>query len=136
MKDVLNPQQRSYCMSQIKGKNTKPEVLLRKAIWKIGLRFRLNYKLYGKPDITFPGKKTVIFIDGCFWHGCPKHHIRPKTNKKFWKEKIGKNIKRDKEVNKYLKKKGWHVLRFWEHQIDKDIHACVKRISDFIGSQK
>lgn len=130
MTDVLSIQQRSFCMSQIRGKNTKPEILLRKALWKKGLRFRLKYKLFGKPDIIFPGKRIAVFIDGCFWHGCPEHHVKPKTNKKFWNEKIKKNIKRDKVVTERLNKEGWIVIRFWEHQIKNNLQRCVNTVAE------
>lgn len=79
--------------------------------------YRLHYKLIGKPDIVFPRKKIVIFIDGCFWHKCPRCFIKPRTNVKFWKEKIESNVKRDKIVNSELRKMGWKVLRIWEHEL-------------------
>ena len=129
MTDVLNPQQRSYCMSQIRGKDTKPEIVFRKALWREGFRYSLKYKLYGKPDIILPGRKIAVFIDGCFWHGWPLHYNKPNTNKKFWKEKIKKNIERDKQVNRYLKKNGWQVVRYWEHQVKNSLAVCIKNFT-------
>ena len=124
--DVLTKDQRSYCMSQIRGKNTKPELLLRRNLWKLGFRYRVHYSLPGRPDIVFTKKKIAVFVDGCFWHGCPDHGVKPKTNKKFWREKIHGNILRDKRNTNNLVKEGWTVLRFWEHQIKKELaKVCV-----------
>lgn len=116
-------------MSRIRGKDTKPEMLLRKALWKNGLRYQLKYKIFGKPDIIFPGNKIAVFVDGCFWHGCPDHLVKPKTNKKFWNNKIKKNIKRDKDVTARLTEEGWTVVRFWEHQITSDLTGCVSKVA-------
>lgn len=126
MTDVLTKKQRSFNMSMIKGKNTQPEIILRKIISAAGLRgYRLHYKLTGKPDIVFPGRKIAVFIDGCFWHKCPECFVKPGTNKKFWNEKIDSNVKRDKVVNAELKSKGWKVLRIWEHELRKE--KIIKR---------
>lgn len=117
--DVLSKKQRSYCMSQIRPKSTKAEVSLRKAIWSAGIKgYRLHpEKVPGRPDIYFAKRKVAIFVDGCFWHECPKCFIKPKTNKKFWNEKIRQNKTRDQETNKELKKSGIKVIRIWEHEI-------------------
>jgi len=134
MADVLTREQRSYNMSMIRAKNTKPEIILRKLIFASGLRgYRLHYELMGKPDIVFPKRKIAVFIDGCFWHKCPKCFIKPATNRKFWKEKIESNVKRDKAVNAGLRKKGWKVLRIWEHELrnEKTIkRKIIDRIKD------
>jgi DNA mismatch endonuclease (patch repair protein) len=107
-------------MSRIRAKNTQPEIILRKAISKTGIRgYRLNYRLLGKPDIVFPKRKIAIFIDGCFWHKCPKCFKKPATNKKFWLEKIEGNKRRDKKVNRHYKKMGWKIIRIWEHDLEK-----------------
>lgn len=135
MTDVLTKKQRSYNMSQIKGKNTKPEVSLRKLLFVNGIRgYRTHYKLIGKPDIVFPKEKIAIFIDGCFWHKCPKCFVEPETRKKFWMEKIGGNTKRDKEVNKVLRNDGWKILRFWEHEVRKFPNKIVSKIINELGS--
>jgi len=129
MTDVLTEKQRSYCMSRICGKNTKPEILLRKVLYKSGARgYRLHCKLPGKPDIVFTKRKIAVFIDGCFWHKCPKCFTNPKTNRVFWKKKTDSNVKRDKSVNQELKKNGWKVVRVWEHSLEKDINKCCTRI--------
>jgi len=116
-------------MSMIRAKNTKPEISLRKAMAQTGIcGYRLHYKLPGKPDIVFPSRKIAIFVDGCFWHKCPKCFIMPQTRKSFWKKKIESNTKRDKEVNRLLKKSGWKVFRFWEHALRKSPEQAAVRI--------
>ena len=129
MTDVHTPLQRSYNMSRIRATNTRPEVALRKALWHTGLRYRISAKLPGKPDLTFQSAKVVVFVDGCYWHSCPKHFVMPRSNVKFWKEKIARNIARDKLVTKQLRRSGWLVIRFWEHDIDRRLSNCVSRIA-------
>lgn len=130
MADVLTKEQRSYNMSRIKGKDTKPEIQLRKLLYKKEIRgYRIHYKLPGKPDLVFPKYKLAVFVDGCFWHKCPKCFKTPETNKDFWMAKINKNAQRDKKINKILKKKGWTILRFWEHNLKrKGIKTCLNKI--------
>lgn len=132
MADVLTSRQRSYCMSRIKGKNTKPEKRLRKALWARGYRYRVKNNLYGKPDIVYHRKKLAVFVDGCFWHGCPEHYNRPATNAEFWLAKISGTKKRDQQVNKKLKKDGWRVIRFWEHDIKDNLEFCVSTIAGYL----
>lgn len=118
MPDILTKEQRSYCMSRIRGKDTAPEIDLRKAISGAGLRgYRLHYKLPGKPDVVFPRRRIAIFIDGCFWHRCPKCFVVPETNNSFWMEKLANNMNRDRVVDAELKRMGWQVVRIWEHEI-------------------
>ncbi len=114
--DVHSPKQRSYNMSQIKGKNTKPEMMVRKILWKKGYRYRLQYKnLPGKPDIVFPGKKKAIFVNGCFWHRHNCHYFKwPKSNTEFWFNKIESNVIRDNEEQASLLALGWIYLIIWE----------------------
>ncbi|WP_444898362.1 very short patch repair endonuclease [Microbulbifer sp. VAAC004] len=128
MADVLSPKQRAYCMSRIQGKNTKPEVVLRKALWASGLRYRIKNSLPGRPDIIFPRKRIAVFVDGCFWHRCPKHYQAPKTRAKFWEEKIAGNVARDIRNNKNLDERSWMVVRVWEHEIKNDLESVVNRI--------
>ena len=129
MADVHTPEQRRYNMSQVKGKDTKPELKLRKELFRLGLRgYRINSKLPGKPDIVFSKKKVVIFIDGCFWHKCPNCFNLPKSNVEFWREKISGNVKRDKEVNTILNEQGYKILRFWTHELQEDFEDCVGKI--------
>jgi DNA mismatch endonuclease (patch repair protein) len=110
MADVHSKKTRSYNMSQIKGKDTKPEILVRKFLFSRGLRYRLHDKrLPGKPDLVFPRYKKVVFVHGCFWHGhedC-KYFVPPKTRTDWWMKKIGNNIERDKKNLEEIKKIGW-----------------------------
>ena len=126
--DVMTRKQRSNCMSRIRGKDTVPEMILRRALWARGLRYRLHYRITGRPDIVFPKQKIAIFIDGCFWHGCPAHRTYPKNNADFWRTKIENNIARDADVTKILEAEGWTVLRFWEHQIKLELPSIIDRI--------
>ena len=107
---------RSFNMSQIKGKDTKPEVVVRKFLFSKGLRYRKNYnKLPGLPDVVFPKYRTVVFINGCFWHGhqdC-KYSRLPHTNKDFWEAKINSNILRDKTQHSMIREMGWQVIVIW-----------------------
>jgi DNA mismatch endonuclease, patch repair protein len=128
MADVMTPAQRSRCMSRIRGKNTKPEVALRRALWSEGFRYRLHAKLPGRPDISVPALRFAIFVDGCFWHGCPVHGVRPKSNSIFWTAKIEKNRLRDHVVSQQLRSEGWKVFRFWEHQVDDQLDRVVARV--------
>lgn len=119
MSDIFSKSKRSDIMSKISGKESKPEILVRKHLFSQGFRFRKNVKdLPGKPDIVLPKYKTVIFIHGCFWHGhdC-KRGTLPATNQEFWKEKIGKNIERDSCNLLKLKKHGWNVIVIWQCEI-------------------
>lgn len=130
MTDVLTKKQRSYNMSRIKSKNTRPELCLRRLLIHNKIRkFRRHYNLPGKPDFVFPANKLAIFIDGCFWHKCPECFILPATRRKFWIEKIGKNVKRDKTINRTLKKMGWRILRFREHEIETNPLKVIRKIS-------
>jgi len=122
-KDHLTPEMRSWNMSRIKGENTKPELLVRKTLHSMGLRFRLHVKdLPGKPDIVLPKYRTVIFVHGCFWHrhnGCKKC-TTPTKNHDFWIEKFSKNIERDMQNKKALDKLGWKNIVVWECEIETD----------------
>jgi DNA mismatch endonuclease, patch repair protein len=120
MADVHNKETRSYNMSQIKGKNTKPEMLVRKFLHANGFRYRLHVKdLPGKPDIVLPKYKTVIFVHGCFWHGhegC-RYFVVPKTRTEWWLKKINSNISNDNKALMALQKKGWKIITLWECEL-------------------
>lgn len=120
MADVMTPKQRSRCMAAVKGKDTKPEMIVRKYLFSSGMRFRVQVrKLPGNPDIVLPKYKTVIFVNGCFWYGhedC-KYFRLPKSNVEFWKEKIGRNIERDRESMQALLDLGWKIIRVWECEL-------------------
>ncbi|MBK7308316.1 MAG: DNA mismatch endonuclease Vsr [Chitinophagaceae bacterium] len=117
MADVHTPQQRSYNMQQIKGKNTKPEMLVRKFLHANGYRYKLHDKtLPGKPDIVLPKYRTVIFVHGCFWHGhtnC-RYFVVPKTRTQWWTDKINRNKANDEKAVKSLRKAGWKIINVWE----------------------
>ena len=128
--DNVSKRKRSNIMKTVRAKDTKLEKRFRKALRALKQKFTTNDKrLIGKPDIVFSKQKIVIFIDSCFWHGCPLHCRKPKSNKSYWHSKILRNKKRDKSVSKQLKRKGWKVLRFWEHSINSDLEGCVNKIS-------
>jgi DNA mismatch endonuclease (patch repair protein) len=113
-------------MSAIHSENTKPEINLRRALWKNGLRYRIHYGKE-KIDIAFPAKRVAVFVDGCFWHGCPIHSHLPKSNKEYWLPKLKKNMERDKENTKRLQEDNWKVLRLWEHEL-MNIQEAVKQV--------
>lgn len=137
MKKKKTPISRSENMRRIKSKDTSIEILLRKELWKRGLRYRKNVKdVFGKPDIVFKGKKLAVFADSEFWHGkyLMEGKYIPKTNTEFWVEKIERNIERDKEVNQKLKDDGWKVLRFWESDIRKNVASCADIVEKTLRS--
>ena len=126
--DVLTKEQRTYCMSRIKNRDTSPEIQLRKALWHLGLRFRLRSCVLGKPDIVFPKLRLAVFVDGCFWHGCPIHANTPATNTSFWVAKLTRTRLRDKHVTESLLSDKWAVIRMWEHEITDDLDGAALRV--------
>lgn len=123
----------SRVMSNNKGKNTKPERSLRKALWNAGIKgYRLNWKKApGRPDIAFPGKKIAIFVNGCFWHRCEKCYSNlPKTNTEFWLDKFTKNTARDERKSQELKSLGWTVITIWECDINKSLLTTVEMVKN------
>ena len=120
MADKLSSTQRKYCMSRIRGKNTKPEILVRKGLHARGFRFRLHHKkLPGSPDIVLPKYSVAIMVNGCFWHGhkgC-RYATKPKSNVEFWETKIVRNRHRDEVTNAHLEALGWHVITVWECEL-------------------
>lgn len=125
---------RSKIMSKIRGKNTKPELVLRKALWQKGVRYRINNKLPGRPDISIKKYKLAIFIDGEFWHGYnwDERKNTIKSNRRFWIPKIERNMQRDQEVNHQLQELGFTVFRFWSKEILNDLDRCVNDVLTFI----
>lgn len=107
-------------MAKVRQKGTDAEVALRREMYRIGLRYRIDYEVLRRPrrvaDVAFPSRKVAVFIDGCFWHGCPEHATWPKQNAEFWREKIEANQRRDADTNARLQSLGWTVLRFWSHE--------------------
>ena len=136
MADCLTPEQRHKAMAAIHSSSTKPELKLRRALWRLGFRYRINEKhLPGKPDIVLPKYRTVVFIHGCFWHGhkdC-KNYTVPKTNTEFWMAKFARNQERDQEVWRKLEAKGWSVIIVWECQLKKAVlEETVNHVADEI----
>lgn len=129
--DIWSKEKRSQVMSRIRGSNTKPEKMLRSALFKLGFRFRVNRNdLPGKPDIVLSKYKTAIFVHGCFWHfhqECREGRI-PSSNSKFWKNKLDKNVERDLRKQNQLLALGWNVLMIWECEIEKNLEGVTKEI--------
>ena len=128
---------RSKIMSKIRGKNTKPELAFRKALYAAGYRYRIDYKkLIGKPDILLKKYKTAIFIDGEYWHGYNWEERKPKvkTNREFWIAKIERNMQRDREVNAELERLGYKVFRFWETKVKKELDTCLETVISHLQS--
>lgn len=130
--DRVTKEKRSEMMAAIKGRgNLTTEVALAKIFRREKIAgWRRHYdRVEGRPDFAFPKRKIAVFLDGCFWHGCKKHGTIPKTNVEFWEKKIMRNKERDKEINRELKKKGWRVVRIWEHDIKaKKFYFIIKKI--------
>lgn len=123
------PLTKSEQMARVRSTDTDAELRLRRAVWHKGLRFRVTCRrLPGSPDVVFTRWRLAIFVDGCFWHGCPIHYTSPKTNSTFWRQKKAQNRARDKRVDSELKELGWTILRVWEHEVSDDIAAVVLRV--------
>lgn len=140
MSDVLTKEQRHHCMSNVKSKNTKPEILVRKFLFSNGYRYRVNRKdLPGKPDIVLSKYKTVVFINGCFWHGhenC-KYATIPETNHDFWLTKISGNVERDKLTREKLTQMGWRVIDIWQCQLKaKEKDATLNNLITILSNEK
>jgi len=129
--DIFTRKERSAIMAKIRSKDTKAELLMGRSLRSLGLRPAKNVKVLGRPDFAFPRKRVAVFCDGDFWHGYkfgnnPRLNI--KDNRRFWLNKITKNIQRDAEVNRKLSLEGWRVLRFWEHEIKADARTCAGKV--------
>ena len=130
---------RSRMMAKIKGKNTKPEMAFRRALFAAGVRYRADVKgLPGKPDLANKSKKFVVFIDGEFWHGFnwEEKKEKIKSNRKFWIPKIERNMQRDREVNNELCKMGYRVFRFWDFEVKANLGACIKEVLDYLSENE
>jgi len=127
--DQFTKEKRSEIMRSVRNQDTAPEMRLRRALWSIGLRYRTRTRIENaKPDIAFLGKRLLVFVDGCFWHGCPRHYTKPAENAAFWSSKIEKNRARDARNNQALDAKGWKVLRVWECEVEKELERVVDSI--------
>ena len=134
---MSTPQTRSRVMARIRGSDTDPELRLRKRLWREGLRYRLKARTpAGRPDLTFVGPRVAVYVDGCFWHGCPDHYVRPRSSTGFWSSKLRENVMRDRRQTLELEVSGWTVLRFWEHEIYQDLEAVVTSIKSAVAGSR
>lgn len=128
---------RSEQMARIRSCNTRPERLLRSALWASGLRYRVGASTSaGRPDVVFPRIQVAVFIDGCFWHGCPQHYVAPRTRTDFWRKKLKENQTRDRQQTMALKAQGWTVIRIWEHEVLSSVNAAVDRIAKSVARRQ
>ena len=129
MVDIWTKAKRSEVMGRIRGKGNRTTEVRLAAIFRAhGITgWRRQYPLPGRPDFAFPARRLAVFVDGCFWHGCPRHGTSPKGNARFWREKIARNRERDREVNRELRRRGWRVLRIWEHGLGRMGEGWVGR---------
>lgn len=134
MSDIFSQAKRSEVMSRIRGKGNRNTELRMMQIFRLHkiTGWRRNHTLFGKPDFVFRMQRVALFVDGCFWHGCPIHGTKPKNNAAFWRKKLLRNRERDQEVFRFLRKKGWRVMRVWEHELtrknEKRLVARVRRV--------
>ncbi|MFC2564027.1 MAG: very short patch repair endonuclease [Neisseria sp.] len=136
--DKLTPEQRKKCMQSNKSTGTKPELVLAKAMWALGLRYRKNSgSIFGKPDFSFKKYKVAVFVDGEFWHGkdWERKKAEIKGNREFWITKIERNIRRDMEVTGRLKAEGWTVLRFWSNDVVKNTTYCAEKVKEIVQAR-
>ncbi len=136
MTDNLTPQQRSYMMSRVRSTDTTPELTVRKLTHARGLRFQKHCaRLPGRPDLAFVASKVAVFVDGDYWHGWRFPGWKDKLSP-YWREKIGRNRRRDQSNFRKLRRDGWLVIRIWQHEIQKDSKACVDRIEAAVRSRR
>ncbi len=130
MPDVFTKKKRSEVMSRIRGRGNRETELALLHILRLHrvTGWRRNLSIFGKPDFVFPVFRVAVFVDGCFWHGCPKHSNMPVNNRAFWKKKLSANKARDRFVNRELRRKKWRVVRIWEHELAKNPNRCIERI--------
>ncbi|MDE2764228.1 MAG: very short patch repair endonuclease [Gemmatimonadota bacterium] len=129
MADCFTREKRSAIMRAVRTRDTAPKVRLRKELWAVGLRYRLQYPIEGiRPDIVFVAPRVAVFVDGCFWHGCPVHYQAPRSNVGFCERKLRANRARDRRVYQELGDRGWPVLRFWECEVNERIRRVREQI--------
>jgi len=128
MTDIFSPEKRSWVMSRIRGTNTKIDIKMKKILSEMRYKHEMYPKMYGSPDFIITKKMIAIFCDGDFWHGY-KYYEKKKLAKKFWRDKIERNMRRDRNVSSKLRRDGWSVLRLWEHDIERRPDACRRRIT-------
>lgn len=131
--DPFPPKERRRVMQAVGRNDTEPEMWLRRALWSAGLRYRLQRRIAGtRPDLCFLGAKVAVFVDGCFWHGCPLHYSAPVHNSSFWSEKLRKNKARDRRDDRRLKLAGWNVLRYWECEVREKAIRIVEEVDQVV----
>ena len=135
MADIFTPEKRSWVMSRIRGTNTKIDLKMKDMLGDTRYRFEMYPKMFGNPDFAHRRKKIIIFCDGDFWHGY-KYQEKKRLSKKFWRDKIEGNMKRDQKITRKLRSEGWSVLRFWEHDIEKNPGKCMRRIDQKFSLKK
>jgi len=136
MADDRSKAQRSETMRRVKSRNTSCERLLRSELHRRGLRYSLRRRLAGSPDVVFSSAHVAVFVDGCFWHGCPEHCRRPSSNTAYWRKKIDRNMARDERVTRELEGQGWRVLRFWEHEVRESPRRCAARVERVVKGRR
>lgn len=136
MADVLSKDRRSYCMSRIRGTGNKETELRMIRLLRAGgiTGWRRGWPLFGRPDFVFPVARLAVFVDGCFWHGCPRHYTKPANNRDFWRRKLEANRARDRLVNRELKRLGWRILRIWEHDLRLPKPRCTARLKRLLAA--
>ncbi|MDG7045535.1 MAG: very short patch repair endonuclease [Nitrososphaerota archaeon] len=127
MADIFTKEKRSKIMSRIRGRNTKPEKIMRATLKADGYSYKLQYGV-NHIDIAFPKEKVAVFIDGCFWHKCPRHFRMPKSGTAFWKKKINGNAARDRLTTKLIREGGWKVIRIWEHELRRGPERPARKV--------
>ena len=128
MADIFTPEKRSWIMSRIRGSNTKIDLKMKQLLSEHKYKFEMYPKMFSNPDFVVRRKKIIIFCDGDFWHGY-NYHEKKKPAKKYWRDKIEGNMRRDQKYSRKLRREGWSVLRFWEHDIEKNPEKCMRRIA-------
>lgn len=137
MTDRVTKEVRKKIMQSVRSTQTKLENRVSSSLWKKGMRYRKNVRdMPGKPDIAIKKYKVVIFIDSCFWHGCEKHFIPPKSNTLYWNQKIKNNIVRDQQITEFYKTGGWNILRIWEHQLNEHYETTIDHVYSFVLQAK
>lgn len=131
---ILN---RSKQMARIRAKDTRPELLLRRMLWGLGYRYRLQYRTPGgRADLAFVGKRVAVFLDGCFWHGCPEHYVPPRSSRAFWARKLRDNVSRDQRQARRLEEAGWLALRFWEHEVFESPDSVARQVRQAVTRRR
>ena len=124
-------------MSAVRHFDTPPEMKLRRALWHKGLRFRTHLRgVPGRPDIGLKGRRVAVFVDGCFWHGCPVCYVAPRANAEFWSKKVEYNRTRRRQVRSQLRGSGWTVVEVWGHEVERDLPRTVSRIAHIFGKTR